>query len=97
MQFSYELVDTPTRNAVNAFWFASLVFRYFRSSPLVQIVIANSFQYRVSGQLPSGIDMEESDVVRCVVQHMHIKIQSLTPNHSRSPGHRVPWYVILLS
>jgi WD repeat-containing protein 26 len=26
MQFSYEITGTPVANAVNAFWFASLVF-----------------------------------------------------------------------
>jgi hypothetical protein len=28
LQFSYQLIETKTQAAVNAFWFASLVFRY---------------------------------------------------------------------
>ena len=64
LQFSYNNTTGPAANAVNAFWFTSLVFSIGGSKPSVPVNLTLSALYSCYHQLSIGFDLEAVQVVR---------------------------------
>jgi len=64
LQFSFGVTTSPAANAVNAFWFTSLVFSIGEFIPRTPEEPSLTTPFSCCGEQPAGVDLETGHVVR---------------------------------